>query len=110
MAILKEETAESKTLKGWIIVKAIQYLGQRIDGYKTIIGSIGMILVGLGTICTGIAGFIAIMYPDLKQHLPELSYDQAWGTIAAGAAAVSNGIKGIGLAHKSEKLLEAVQK
>lgn len=81
----------------------------RVDGYKTIIGSTGLILVGIGTMFTGIAAFVGIMFPDYKSSMPDLTYDQALGTIAAGWAGIAKGIQGFGLAHKSEKILEAVK-
>jgi hypothetical protein len=80
-------------MKNWLLGKLLGFAGKKLDGYKTKIGGVGLILVG-------IAGIIAKLFPD--QNLPEMDLDAAIASIAAGVAA-------LGLGHKAEKTRAAVE-
>lgn len=79
----------------FIITKIIRFVGNKLDGYKTIIG-------GLGLILTGVLGFIRLMFPDLTQF-PSMTIGEILVSISAGMTA-------IGLGGKAEKLKEEVHK
>lgn len=79
-------------MKNWLIGRILGFAGRKLDGYKTKIGGVGLILVGV----TGILGMI---FPD--QGLPVMDIDSACAAIAAGIAA-------LGLGHKAEKTTAAV--
>lgn len=74
-------------MKNWFITKILGFVGKKLDGYKTKIGGVGIILVGV----TGIIGQI---FPD--QGLPAVDLETSIGSIAAGLAA-------LGIGHKVEK-------
>jgi len=80
-------------MKNWLIGKLLAFIGKKLDGYKTKIGGVGLILVGI----TGILGKV---FPD--QGLPETELDTSLGAIAAGVAA-------LGLGHKVEKAKAVIQ-
>ncbi len=68
-------------------------LAKRLDGYKTVIG-------GVGLIATGIIGLVGRMFPD--QGLMVMELDAAF-------AAISSGLVAIGLAGKAEKVKREVR-
>ncbi|PKN60667.1 MAG: hypothetical protein CVU53_01870 [Deltaproteobacteria bacterium HGW-Deltaproteobacteria-11] len=74
-------------MKNWLIGKILGLVGRKLDGYKTKIGGVGLILVG-------VTGIIAQIFPD--QGLPTMDLETSLGSIAAGVAA-------LGLGHKAEK-------
>ncbi|MFA7098191.1 MAG: hypothetical protein WC383_17125 [Gammaproteobacteria bacterium] len=76
-----------------IIGKLLRFVGRRLDGYKTTIGGVGMILSGL-------AGLIGYMFPD-QPDLPHMDIEQALLTISGGFAV-------LGLGGKAEKVKAAV--
>lgn len=76
----------------YLLGKALAWLGQRLDGYKTKIGGAGLVMVG-------IAGVIGRMFPD--QGLPAMDVTEALEAIAGG-------ITVIGLAGKAEKIKAAL--
>lgn len=80
-------------MKNWLIGKILAWAGKKLDGYKTKIGGVGLILVGV----TGIIGQI---FPD--QGLPVMDLETAFGAIAAGLAA-------LGIGHKVEKAKAVIQ-
>ncbi len=80
-------------MKNWLVDKLLGFVGKKLDGYKTKIGGVGLILVG-------VVGVIAKLFPD--QGLPEMDLDAAIASIAAGVAA-------LGLGHKAEKTRAAVE-
>lgn len=79
-------------MKSWIISKLFGFVGKRLDGYKTVIGAVGLILVG-------VVGIVGRIFPD--QGLPVMDVDSAFASIAAGVAA-------LGIGHKAEKVRSAV--
>jgi hypothetical protein len=75
-----------------IVVKRIfHWIARKLDGHKTQIGGVGMILGGLGFAANGIV---------------EDSYEQ----IAAGVLGIGKGLEAIGLAAKFEKQTSATRK
>jgi hypothetical protein len=66
-------------------------LFRKLDGYKTYIGGVGMIL-------TAITGLIGHYWPDTG--IPAMPIDSAWLTLSGGFTA-------LGIGHKMEKLIEA---
>ena len=78
----------------WVNTKILQYIGSQMSGWKTKVGGIGFILVG-------VLGLVRIAFPDLNQ-LPDADIGTALGEIAAGFAA-------LGIGHKADKLTDAVK-
>lgn len=76
----------------YLIGKLLGWVGRRLDGYKTLIGGIGLMLVG-------VAGLIGRMFPD--QGLPAMEVGDALEAIAGGVAV-------IGLGGKAEKIKAAM--
>lgn len=68
--------------------KVVRFIAGRLDGKKTIIGGVGMILLGL-------AGIVGWLWPDTG--IPPMDFDKAAGYIVGGF-----GVLGIG--GKIEKL------
>lgn len=71
-------------MKYFITEKIIRYIAGKMDGKKTLIGGIGMILLGLG-------GAIGHFYPDIG--LPNMPFDEAAGYVVAGFATLGIGGK-----------------
>jgi hypothetical protein len=67
-----------------VIGKLIKWLAGRLDGYKTIIGGVGLILSGL-------LGLIGYMFPD--QGFPAMDIEDILATIAGGFAVLGVGGK-----------------
>ena len=80
-------------MKNWIALRALKWAAKKLDGYKTIIGGIGLIL-------SGVVGLIGLLWPDTG--LPPMELEQALTTISGGLVA-------IGIGHKGDKLTKAVQ-
>ena len=80
-------------MKNWIFARLLRFIVRKLDGYKTILGGIGLIL-------SGIAGLIGWMWPD--SNLPPMELEQAVTSISAGLVA-------IGLGHKGDKLTTAIK-
>lgn len=76
-------------MKGFFFKKATGYAGKKLDGYKTIIGGVGLIL-------TGIVGVIGNIFPDSGLPAPEFEF--IMGQFSLGFVA-------LGLGGKAEKLL-----
>lgn len=76
----------------WFLNLIFKGIANKLDGYKTIIGSVGTILVG-------ITGLIGTYFPDT--NIPPMDLDNALGYISLG-------ILGLGLGHKSEKTIKAI--
>jgi len=68
----------------------INWMATKLDGYKTLIG-------GLGLICTGIAGVIGKMFPD--SGLPDQEMEYIMGQFSLGFVA-------LGLGGKAEKIIK----
>lgn len=62
-------------MKYFLTEKAVGFFARKLDGKKSIIGGVGMILLGL-------AGAIGHFYPDLG--LPQMPFDEAAGYVVAG--------------------------
>lgn len=81
---------------GWMKTRIIGFglklLGQKLDGKKTVIGGIGLILLG-------VSGLVGVMYPD--QGLPQMDLENSWTYIVAGFSV-------LGLGGKAEKLKSAL--
>lgn len=75
------------SIKGRLIGGVLGFVGKKLDGKKTYIGAIGLIL-------TGIVGLIGYIVPDAE--LPRMEVEVAISTISAGIAAM-------GIGHKVEK-------
>jgi hypothetical protein len=79
-------------MKDWIISKILAFIGKKLDGYKSKIGGVGLIL-------TGITGLIGLIFPD--QGLPKMDFQTSAGFVSAGVGA-------IGIAHKMQKSITAI--
>lgn len=77
----------------WIVTRFLGYLGRRLDGYKTKIG-------GLGLILSGLVGLINLMFPDTVPF-PPMDLESAVTNIAGGFAV-------LGIGGKLEKQTAAV--
>jgi ABC-type cobalamin transport system permease subunit len=75
------------SIKIKILGLALKYLGKKLDGRKTYLGGVGLIL-------TGVVGLIGHIVPDM--NLPKVSVDNALASISAGLAV-------FGIGHKIEK-------
>lgn len=80
-------------MKNWLIGKILGFIGKKLDGYKTKIGGVGLILVG-------VTGIISQIFPD--QGLPVVDLETAIGSMAAGLAA-------LGIGHKVEKAKAVIE-
>lgn len=80
-------------MKYFLIGKLLRFIGRRFDGYKTIIGGVGLIL-------TGLLGLLGQVYPD--RGLPQMEIGTALVTLSSGMAA-------LGLGGKAEKLKAAIE-
>jgi len=76
-----------------IIGRLLRFAARKLDGYKTTIGGVGMVISGL-------AGLIGYMFPD-NPDLPRMDVEQALLTISGGFAV-------LGLGGKAEKVKHAV--
>lgn len=77
-------------MKNFFFKKATQYAGAKLDGYKTTIGGVGLIL-------TGLVGVVGNIFPD--SGLPVPSFEYIMGQFSLGFVA-------LGLGGKAEKLLK----
>lgn len=75
-------------MKYFFLDKLLRYGAGKLDGYKTIIGGVGLILGGL-------VGLLGHLFPD--QGLPQQDLETAFTTMAAGFVA-------LGLGGKAEKV------
>lgn len=71
-------------MKYFITRKVLGYIARKLDGYKTIIGGVGSILLGL-------AGAIGYFFPD--QNLMRMDFDEAAGWIIGGFTVLGLGGK-----------------
>lgn len=79
-------------MKNWLMSKMFGFIGQKLDGYKTKIGGIALILLG-------VVGIVGEIFPN--QGLPVTDFESSCASIAAGIAA-------LGLGHKAEKVKAAI--
>ena len=79
-------------MQNFLIGRVLRWSAGKLDGYKTLIGGIGLVL-------TGLVGLLGYMFPD--QGLPTQDLDTALTTIASGFAV-------IGLGDKLEKTKDAM--
>lgn len=77
-------------MKNFFFNKITGYAGKKLDGYKTIIGGVGLIL-------TGVVGIIGHMFPDSGLPAPEFEF--IMGQFSLGFVA-------LGLGGKAEKLIK----
>lgn len=80
-------------MKYFFLDKLLRFGAGRLDGYKTTIGGIGLILSGL-------VGLLGHLFPE--QGLPQMELETAFTTMAGGFVA-------LGLGGKAEKLKVAVE-
>ena len=81
-------------MKYFVTQNVIRYIARKLDGYKSIIGGVGSILLGL-------AGMIGIFYPD--SGLLQMEFDVACGYIVGGFAVLGVGGKLEKIARKSNE-------
>ncbi|MGE4334546.1 MAG: hypothetical protein AB7E55_01040 [Pigmentiphaga sp.] len=79
-------------MKFFFLDKILKWGGRKLDGHKTTIGGIGMVL-------TGLAGLLGYIWPD--QGLPRMDLETVLTTISAGFIA-------LGLGGKAEKIKHEV--
>jgi len=79
----------------FFITKLIRFVGMKLDGYKTTVGGIGMIL-------TGLMGIIGIMFPDVEVLPKNMSLDES-------IILISGGFGVIGIGGKMEKTKRALE-
>jgi hypothetical protein len=80
-------------MKNLLLSKLLGFVGRKLDGYKTKVGGVGLVLVGL-------IGIVALVFPD--QGLPQMELETALTTIASGFAV-------LGIGGKAEKLKGAIE-
>ncbi len=71
----------------WFLNLIFKGVANKLNGYKTTIGAVGLILIG-------VTGLIGTYFPDT--HIPAMDTDTALGYIAGGFTA-------LGVGHKIEK-------
>jgi len=71
-------------MQNFFIKRFLSWLAGNLDGYKTIIG-------GLGLVATGLVGFAGQMFPG--QGLPEMGIDDSLAALSAGFVALGIGGK-----------------
>lgn len=76
----------------WFVNIIFKGIASKLDGYKTIIGAVGLILIG-------ITGLIGHYFPD--SQIPAMDPDTALGYIAGGFTA-------LGVGHKLDKNTKAI--
>lgn len=91
----------------WLLTRLLKFMGGRLDGYKTVIGSLGKIITGVGTFIAGITMGIRLMFPDQTQF-PESTAEVMLATFGTGVFLISTGIRDIGMAHKMDKQTDAI--
>lgn len=101
-------------MKDWLINLVGSYFGlakvvEALDGYKTYLAGVSLMLTGAATAMTGAAGLLNEVLPlhtlaDYLAWMKALSHDTNMGLIAAGAAMVSKGLADIGNRHATAKL------
>ncbi len=74
----------------WIRDLIFNKIAKSLDGYKTTIGAVGLIL-------TGVTGLIGHYWPDTG--IPAMPIDSAVLTISSGVTA-------LGIGHKMQKIIE----
>jgi hypothetical protein len=82
-------TSNSKTY--FFTEKIVKFFAHKLDGKKTLIGGIGMILMGL-------AGVIGCIWPDLGLLLP-MDFDEA-------ATMIVGGFSVLGVGGKLQKVID----
>lgn len=71
-------------MKYFITEKVVKFIAHKFDGKKTLIGGLGMILLGL-------IGVIGNIWPDLG--MPKMEFEQAAGMIVGGFSVLGIGGK-----------------
>lgn len=79
-------------MKNWLLTKLFAWIGRKLDGHKTRIGGVCLILNGL-------VGIVGTIYPD--QGLPAMTLETAFACIGSGFVA-------LGLGGKLEKQTQAI--
>jgi hypothetical protein len=77
-------------MKDFFLKRMLKYAAEKLDGYKTIIGGVGLIL-------TGVVGVIGNMFPESTLPAPEAEFI---------LSQFSLGFIALGLGGKAEKLLK----
>jgi len=76
-------------MQNFLLSKLLRWTGRKLDGYKTTIGGVGLIL-------TGLAGLLGYVFPD-QEGLPKMDVETVLTTVSAGFVA-------LGFGGKAEKL------
>jgi hypothetical protein len=71
-------------MKYFITEKVVKFIAHKLDGKKTIIGGLGMILLGL-------LGVVGDIWPDLG--MPKMEFDKAASMIVGGFSVLGVGGK-----------------
>lgn len=80
-------------MSSFILTRILRWMGEKLDGKKTIIGAIGKMIIG-------VLALLGVAFPDLG--FPNMGVDPALELIF-GAYSTLSGIQGIGVGHKIEK-------
>ncbi len=81
-------------MKNFILTRILGLIGSKLDGYKTKIG-------GVGGIILGILGIVKLIFPTELPQLPDLGLE-------ASLAAISAGFVALGIGGKLEKQTKAI--
>ena len=81
-------------MKNFILTRILGLIGSKLDGYKTKIG-------GVGGIILGVLGIVKLIFPTELPQLPDLG-------IEASLAAISAGFVALGIGGKLEKQTKAI--
>lgn len=87
----------------------VKKLWDMVNGYKTYIGAVSLLLLGFGKILIGISGLLAVLAScgdlacgvELVRGLSQSDPNVA--SIVAGWVAIGNGLIGLGLRHAQSK-------
>jgi len=82
---------------------------EKINGYKTYIAGIGLILSGAATTLTGVVTMINQLIPlttlsDYYEFFKNIGGDPAAGVLVTGFTTLCAGLAAVGLKHSHEKL------
>ena len=87
-------------------------LWNKLNGYKTKLGAVGLMLAGLGMVLTGVSLFIATLVacPDQACQVGlfrGITDSEGVALALKGAVVFKGGLLGLGLGHKLEKAAPA---
>jgi hypothetical protein len=90
------------------VFKVVEMFAPKLlDGYKTKVGAVGMILLGLVLCLYSVVGMIGGLFPD--QGLPTMTLDEGFTLLAIGWGIVTVGYTALGIGGKMDKQTAALK-